>query len=241
MTTPIPDPAQRPSVIRRKSSTRQVRDAEHAKSDLLLSAVREFSVNGFANAGIEAIAEGAGLNKRMIYYYFGSKDGLYVAVLEKVYTDIRRNEETLGLDKLNPVDAIKRLVESTWEYFLRTPELLAIVSLENTHQGAYIKKSELLKSSTVGLVKTLRLILDEGARQGVFRPNVDETQLIHSIAGLGFYYLNNRFTNSVIYNSDMMNADALETRRRYIVEMVLSFLRSKPGTDGEPLPGMSSV
>lgn len=232
----IPDPARRPSVIKRKASARQIRDAEQAKSDLLVSAVREFAVNGFANAGIEAIAEGAGLNKRMIYHYFGSKEGLYIAALEKVYTDIRRSEDALGLEKLGPIEAIKRLVESTWDYFLNTPELLAIVSLENTHRGAYLRKSEVLKTSTVKLVKTLRLILDEGARQGVFRQGIDETQLMHSIAGLGFYYLNNRFTNSVIYNAEMMSLEALDTRRRYMVEMVLAFLRPEHGTDGESMP-----
>ncbi|RDW14729.1 TetR family transcriptional regulator [Paracoccus thiocyanatus] len=233
----LPDPTSRPSVIKRKASARQVRDAEQAKSDLLVSAIREFAVNGFANAGIEAIAEGAGLNKRMIYYYFGSKEDLYIAVLERVYTDIRRSEDTLGLEALSPIEAIRRLVEATWDYFVKTPELLAIVSLENTHRGAYIQKSEMLKTSTVRLVERLRAILDEGARTGVFRDDIEETQLMHCIAGLGFYYLNNRFTNSVIYNVDMMSPEALATRRRYMVEMILAFLRSKPGTDGEPMPG----
>lgn len=226
-----PDPQVRPSVVARKASKKQIRDPEKAKSDLLASAIKEFAEKGFANAGIEAIADGAGLNKRMIYHYFGSKEDLYMAVLEKVYTDIRANEASLGLEELDPVSAVRALVESTWEYLLNTPELLAIVSLENTHRGAFIRKSETIHSSTFYLLSALGRILDEGAKQGIFRKDIDPIQLMHSIAGMSFYYINNRFTNAVIYNVDLLSDEALATRRKQMVEMVLAYLKPESALD----------
>lgn len=219
------NPSEKPSIAKRKASKRQIRDAEKAREDLIISALREFSEKGFSNAGIEAIANGAGLNKRMIYHYFGSKEELYVAVLEHVYIDIRKAEDEIDLENLEPEEAIRQLAETTWQYFLDTPELLAIVSLENTHRGEYIKRSEKIRKSTVRLVSRLRSVLDRGAEQRIFKSSIDEIQLIHSIAALGFYYLNNRFTNSIIYNTDLMDRQALETRRKYIVDTILAFLR----------------
>lgn len=225
MAKTIADPENRPSIIARKASRRQIRDAEAAKDDLIASATKEFAENGFANAGIEAIAKGAGLNKRMIYHHFGSKEELYIAVLEHLYINIRANEDEINLEDLDPTEAMTQLVERTWQYFLENPALLAIVSLENTHRGEFIAKSDRIKASTVNLVSRVEALLVRGAKASQFREGIDAVQLIHSIAALGFYYLNNRFTNSIIYNTDLTSEEALETRRRYIVETILAFLK----------------
>lgn len=203
------------------------RNADQAKADLLDSARREFADKGFALAGIEAIAEPTGLNKKMIYHYFGSKEDLYIAVLEEAYLGIRKMEEALPLDDLEPLDAIQRLVEETWDYYVAHPEFIALVNQENLLGAIYLKKSGIVKRRTSMLLGRVTEILKKGVEQGKIRPGIDPMQLNHSIAALGFYYLNNRFTNSQIYNFDHMTDDALAARRAFIVDFVLRAIMSK--------------
>src|SRR6056297_2830341 len=112
--------------VKKPKVRRMGRNADQAKADLLDSARREFAEKGFALAGIEDIAEPTGLNKKMIYHYFGSKEALYIAVLEKTYLGIREMEEALPLEELEPLDAIRKLVEATWDYYVATPEFIAL-------------------------------------------------------------------------------------------------------------------
>lgn len=203
------------------------RNADQAKADLLASARREFADKGFALAGIEAIAEPTGLNKKMIYHYFGSKEELYIAVLEEVYLGIRKMEDALPLDELEPLAAIQRLVEATWDYYVTNPDFIALVNQENLLGAIYLKKSGIVKRRTSVLLKRVKAILKKGADQGRIRPDIDPLQLNHSIAGLGFYYLNNRFTNTQIYNFDHMTPEALAMRRAFIVDFVMRAIMSK--------------
>ncbi|MCC1482279.1 TetR/AcrR family transcriptional regulator [Roseibaca sp. Y0-43] len=208
--------------IRRKG-----RNADQAKADLLASAKREFAEKGFALAGIEGIAEPTGLNKKMIYHYFGSKEDLYIAVLEDAYLGIRKMEEALPLEDLAPLDALRKLVEATWDYFVANPEFIALVNQENLLGAVYLDKSGIVKGRTSVLLKRVEAILRQGVAQGTIRPGIDALQLNNSIAALGFYYLNNRFTNSQIYNYDHMTDTALKTRRAFIVDFVLRAIMSK--------------
>ncbi|WP_375589221.1 TetR/AcrR family transcriptional regulator [Hoeflea alexandrii] len=203
------------------------RNADQAKADLLSSAKREFATKGLALAGIEGIAEPTGLNKKMIYHYFGSKEDLYVAVLEQAYMGIRKMEEALPLEDLEPLAAIRRLVESTWDYYVANPEFIALVNQENLLGAVYLKKSGIVKRRTSVLLKRVKAILKKGIEQGKIRPGIDPLQLNHSVAGLGFYYLNNRFTNSQIYNFDHMTQKALSKRRAFIVDFVMRAVMSK--------------
>jgi AcrR family transcriptional regulator len=203
------------------------RNADQAKADLLESARREFAEKGFALAGIEGIAEPTGLNKKMIYHYFGSKEDLYIAVLEQAYLGIRKMEEALPLDDLEPLDAIQRLVEETWDYYVANPEFIALVNQENLLGATYLKKSGIVKRRTSFLLNRVTSILKRGEEQGKIRPGIDPLQLNHSIAALGFYYLNNRFTNTQIYNYDHMTPEALATRRAFIVDFVMRAIMSK--------------
>jgi|OM-RGC.v1.011614880 AcrR family transcriptional regulator len=208
-----------------KNPTKRIgRNAETAKADLIASARTEFAKNGFALAGIEAIAESTGLNKKMIYHYFGSKEGLYIAVLEDVYVGIRNMEKNLDLRHLAPLDAIQKLVEATWEYYLNNPEFLALVNQENLLRAQYLKKSGIVKRRTSTLLKAVKEVLDRGVKEGSIRPGIDPMQLNHSIAGLGFYYLNNRFTNTELYSFDHMTPAALEARRAFIVDIMMRFV-----------------
>lgn len=202
------------------------RNADQAKADLLASARREFADKGFALAGIEGIAQPTGLNKKMIYHYFGSKEDLYIAVLENAYLGIRKMEEALPLEDLEPLDAIRRLVEATWDYYVANPDFIALVNQENLLGAIYLKKSGIVKRRTSVLLKRVKEILKKGVEQGRIRPGIDPLQLNHSIAGLGFYYLNNRFTNSQIYNYDHVTKDALAKRRAFIVDFVMRSIMS---------------
>ena len=207
-----------------KRAKRTGRNADIAKADLIASARREFSDKGFAMAGIEAIAEPTGLNKKMIYHYFESKEGLYLAVLEQAYLGIRELEDSLHLGELPPLDAIRKLVESTWDYYVANPEFLALVNQENLLKAEYLKKCAIVRTRTSNLLSTVQDVLDRGVAEGAIRPGIDPMQLNHSIAALGFYYLNNRFTNTVLYNFDHMAPEALAARRQFIVDFVLRFV-----------------
>lgn len=215
----------------KKTTKRIGRNAETAKADLIASATREFAENGFALTGIEAIAEPTGLNKKMIYHYFGSKEGLYISVLEEAYLGIRKMEQSLKLEELDPLDAIQKLVEATWDYYIAAPEFLALVNQENLLQATYLKKSGIVTRRTSTLLSSVQKVLDRGVSDGVIRPGIDPMQLNHSIAGLGFYYLNNRFTNTELYEFDHMTPDALAARRAFIVDFVLSYVTSPIQTD----------
>ncbi|MFK7762575.1 MAG: TetR/AcrR family transcriptional regulator [Roseobacter sp.] len=217
------------TTARRSGPKRVGRNAEVAKADLIASARREFADKGFALAGIEAIAEPTGLNKKMIYHYFGSKEGLYIAVLEEAYLGIREMEQCLGLDALDPLKAIQKLVESTWDYFVANPEFLSLVNQENLLRAEYLKKSGIVQRRTSTLLSTVQKVLDRGIKEGSIKPGIDPMQLNHSISGLGFYYLNNRFTNTELYAFDHMTPEALAARRAFIVDFVMSFVASSKG------------
>lgn len=213
---------------RKTAVKRTGRNADVAKADLIQSARREFAEKGFALAGIEAIAEPTGLNKKMIYHYFGSKEGLYIAVLEEAYVGIREMEESLGLDELAPVDAIRKLVEATWDYYVANPDFLALVNQENLLRATYLKKSGVVKMRTSTLLNRVRKVLDRGVADGTLRPGIDPMQLNHSIAALGFYYLNNRFTNTELYSFDHMKSEALATRRAFNVDLIMTYVMAVP-------------
>lgn len=214
---------------KRKAAVKRTgRNADVAKADLIHSACREFAEKGFALAGIEAIAEPTGLNKKMIYHYFGSKEGLYIAVLEQAYVGIREMEESLGLDQLAPLDAIRKLVEATWDYYVANPEFLALVNQENLMRATYLKKSGVVKMRTSTLLNRVQSVLDRGVVDGTIRPGIDPMQLNHSIAALGFYYLNNRFTNTELYSFDHMTSQALATRRAFNVDFIMTYVMAAP-------------
>lgn len=215
------------TAARKPKVRRSGRNADLAKADLLSSARREFADKGFALAGIEGIADPTGLNKKMIYHYFGSKEDLYIAVLEETYLGIRKMEEALPLEDLEPLEAIRKLIEATWDYYVANPDFIALVNQENLLGAVYLKKSGIVKRRTSALLERVRAILKRGVEKGEIRDGIDPLQLNHSIAGLGFYYLNNRFTNSQIYNYDHMSKDALATRRAFMVDFVMRSIMSK--------------
>jgi len=195
------------------------------RQKILDAAVEEFARHGLGGARVERIAQRANANKRMIYYYFRSKEALFLAVLEASYAQIRSAERALDLEHRDPREAVKRLVEFTWQYYLEHPEFMTLLNSENLHKGRHVKSSGRLRDMHSPLVGTLRAILRRGEQQGLFRRGVDPVQLYISIAGEGYFYLSNRYTLSRIFDRDLMAPRALSGRARHITHMVLNALR----------------
>jgi AcrR family transcriptional regulator len=201
------------------------RDPERTSASILAAAVAEFTEKGYAGARIDAIAARSGANKRMIYHYFGDKDGLYLAVLESAYAGIRSAEAELHLTDLEPVQAIERLVGFTWDYFIAHPEFLSILSTENLHRARFLRKSKRVLQLHSPLVSMISEVLKRGAERGVFRSGVDPVYVYISIASLGIFYLSNRWTLSAIFTRDLTAQPEIRAWGRHIAAVILGYLR----------------
>ena len=200
------------------------RDPERNQERILRAATGEFARYGLGGARVDRIAERAGANKRMLYYYFGNKEDLFLAVLEAEYARIRAAEQKLHLADLDPEQGIRRLVEFTWDYYLAHPEFLTLLNSENLHKGRHLKRSRNVAAMHSPFVATLREILERGARAGRFRNGVDPVQLYISIAGLGYFYLSNRHTLSTIFERDLLSGRSKAERLKHMTALVLGFL-----------------
>ena len=201
------------------------RDPGRTRAKILEGALQEFARYGLGGARVDRIAERAAANKRMIYYYFGSKEALFLAALEESYVQIRSAERGLDLEHRDPREALRRLVEFTWTYYLEHPEFMTLLNSENLHMGRHVRKSRRVQEMHSPLVETLGAILRRGETQGLFRAGVDPVQLYISIAGEGYFYLSNRYTLSRIFDRDLMAPRALAERSRHITQMILNALR----------------
>ena len=202
----------------------RTRDADRTRQEILRAAMDEFSQSGLGGARIDSIAERAGVNKRLIYYYFGAKDDLFLAVLEQTYADIREAERALHLETADPADAVRRLVAFTWKHYLAHPEFLTLLNSENLHRARHLKQSSRIREMNSPLIQTLGEVLERGRRDGVFRGGVDALQLYISIAGLAYFYLSNNPTLSTIFGRDLMAPKALSERLSHITEVVMGYV-----------------
>ena len=201
------------------------RDSGKTKGSILAAATAEFARHGLGGARVDRIAERAGANKRMLYYYFGSKEDLFLAVLEAAYERIRSAERSLDLEHADPREALKRLVDFTWRYSLEHPEFQSLLASENLYKGHHLERSNRVPRLHSPLVGTLRDILRRGERRGLFRAGIDPVQLYISIAAEGYFYLSNRYTLSSIFARDLMARRALAARARHVREMILNAVR----------------
>ena len=201
------------------------RDPARNQKRILRAAVAEFSRYGLGGARVDRIAARAGANKRMLYYYFRSKENLFLAVLEESYARIRNAEKVLDLEHRDPREAVKRLVEFTWRYYLEHPEFMTLLNSENLHKGRHVRRSRRVRDMHSPLVETLRGILRRGEAEGLFRRGIDPVQLYISIAGEGYFYLSNRYTLSRIFDRDLMAPRALAARARHIEQTILNSVR----------------
>lgn len=200
------------------------RDAERSRQDILSAALAEFAQHGLGGARMDRIAEGAAVNKRLIYYYFESKESLFLAVLERAYEDIRGKEQQLNLTQVEPIEAIRRLISFTWHYYIAHPEFLTLLNSENLHRARHLKASANVKTLHSPLVQAIADVLDRGNKAGLFRAGVDPVQLYISIAGLGYFYLSNRYTLSTIFDRELLGPKAKVERLSHMTDLVLGYL-----------------
>jgi AcrR family transcriptional regulator len=203
------------------------RDPEGMRRRILEAAKHEFATHGLAGARVDRIAAKAGANKRMLYYHVGKKDDLYLTVLEAAYEKIRAEERGLDLEHLKPPEAIRRLIDFTWNYFIRNPEFLALLNTENLARARHLKRSTKVKSMHSPFVEMIRTVVRRGVESGDFPVAVDPVQLYISIAALGFFYLSNSSTLSVIFGRDLLKQEARDERLEHMVALVLAALTGK--------------
>lgn len=209
-TTPVPEERQR--------------DADRSQGIILAAARDEFAENGLGGARMDRIAERAALNKRLIYYYFSDKEALFQAVLEQAYRDIREQERNLNLLDVPPAEALRKLVEFTWSYYLAHPEFLTLLNSANLHRARHLQGSERARQMNSPLIEMLAEILERGRKDGSFRGGVDPLQLYVSIAGLSYFYLSNNHTLSAIFGRDLMSAKAKHERLTHMCDVILGYV-----------------
>ena len=215
----------RSRAARPKATEPRTNDPERTMADIIEVATREFAEKGLAGARIDVIAEAMRTSKRMIYYYFGSKEGLYIRVLEEAYRHIRAIETELHLEDLAPEDALRRLVGFTVDYQLANPDFIRLVMTENIHRGEYLAQSKLIQKLNVPAIEGLRGVYERGVRAGVFRSGLDAVDLHMSISALSFFNTANRHTFALIFKRDFDSPAAIVARRDSIIEMIVRFVR----------------
>ena len=207
---------------------KKVRNAEATKKRILNAAKKEFAKNGLGGARVDEIAERAKANKRMIYHYFDNKEALFQTVLEAAYLDIRTAEQKLELENLAPRDALEKLVRFTWQYYLKNPEFITLVNSENLHKALHLKKSSVIAPLSEQFIGMVGGLIDRGVEDGSFRPGIDPVQLNITVAAIGYYYLTNRFTGSIVFQRDLMSEDALEERIAFNIDTILRLVCVNP-------------
>ncbi|KRE12777.1 TetR family transcriptional regulator [Bosea sp. Root483D1] len=202
------------------------RDREKTKAEILQIAFEEFAENGLLGANADAIAARAGITKRLIFYYFNSKEELFVAVLEMAYGRMRQAEESLHLETLEPEAAIRRLAEFTFDFHQANPEFVRLVAIENIHRGRHIGSSEKLKQMTRPIIGQVERVLAKGKSLGAIRPEVDAHELHVTLNALSIFSVANRHTFEAQFRWDMSSPEAKARRRIEVAEVLWRYVRS---------------
>ncbi len=234
------------------ASTRRVRskqpeeDAGPAKKAILAAARHEFSAKGMAGARVNEIADRSGVNKQLIYYYFGNKEGLYAAALESVYAEIRSLEQGLNLSIEKPLEVMQALIGFSFDYLAAHPEFIGMLNHENARGAQHVRSSEAIRGMNSPLISLIRKALARGVAQGLFRKGIDPLQLYISIAGMSYFFFSNRKTLSAIFGRDLSASEVESAYRRHIIEFAMAGLEAHPaatssGTANRPAPGAAGI
>jgi AcrR family transcriptional regulator len=202
----------------------RTRDAERTRADILAVATSEFADRGYAGARINEIADKTSTTKRMIYYYFGGKEQLYVAVLEQAYSRIRSLEQQLDVEHLDPVEAIRELAGLTFDHHESHPDFIRLVSIENIHHAEHIAHSEVLSGLANPAVDVLGAILDRGWAAGLFRDDVDALDVHQVISAFCVFRTANRHTFGAIFGRDLLDPAQRDHQRRMLGDLVVAYL-----------------
>ncbi len=205
----------------------RTRDAERTRAEIIEVATREFADKGYTGARVDEIAARMSTTKRMIYYYFGNKEQLYVEVLEQAYAGIRALEQRLDVEHLDPVDAIRQLAELTFDHHESHPDFIRLVSIENIHRAEHIARSTVLAGLANPALDVLARILDRGSAAGVFRPGVDPLDIHMVISSYCVFRIANRHTFNTIFNRDMLDPGRRAHHRRMLGDLVVEYLTGR--------------
>ena len=208
----------------RTSAMRKPKAPEANRAQILAAAVAEFASRGFKGASMDQIAARTNTTRGLINYYFGSKEKLYIAVLERVYAGIREAERGLDLAHLEPADAIRRIVEFTFNYYVEHEDFVRLVVAENQARGRHLKKSAALRTLNRPIVDLLGEVIARGRAEGVFRADVDPVDVHMAIAALGIFNVANQYTFGTIFGRPMGAGGDVARRRATVADMVLSWL-----------------
>lgn len=194
------------------------------RANILAIAQKEFAANGLSGARIDEIASKTETSKRMIYYYFGDKDGLYRHVLEEAYREVRAGEEALDLGNLKPAKALRKLVEFTFDHHTAHPDFIRLVMIENIHDANYLESSLVIKSLNKAAIEKLEQIYRRGQEDGIFRSGIEPLELHWHISALSFFNVSNRATFSRVFGNSLTRKTGQKVLREQIAEMVLRFV-----------------
>lgn len=223
-----PAPRDLPRAAKAEPQSPRKHDPERTKEDIIKVATEEFAAHGLAGARVDAIAERTRTTKRMLYYYFGSKEQLYAAVLEKAYGEIRAIENKLKLDALEPETAIRRLVEFTFDYEDTHPDFVRLISIENIHNAEHIAHSPTIQDVNARVIEILERILARGRKLGRFRARADAVDVHLMISALCFYRVSNRHTFSTLFRRDLAAPDVRQRHKRMIADTIVRYLTGTP-------------
>jgi AcrR family transcriptional regulator len=210
-----------------RTSMRKPKAPDANRNDILSAAADEFSSRGFKGASMDAIAARTSTTRALINYYFGSKEGLYLAVLEGVYTEIREAERLLDLDHLPPVEAIRNIVDFTYNYYVDHEDFVRLVVAENQARGRHMQKFTSMRAVNRPIIDTLSAVIARGQAEGVFRRDVDAVDVHMAIAALGMFNVTNQYTFGAIFQRAMGAKGDVARRRSMVVEMVLRWLKTE--------------
>jgi AcrR family transcriptional regulator len=213
-----------------RASMRKPKAPDANRRQILGAATDEFSSRGFKGASMDAIAARTSTTRALINYYFGSKEGLYLAVLERVYSEIREAERLLDLDHLPPVEAIRRIVDFTYNYYVDHEDFVRLVVAENQARGRHMQKFTSMREVNRPIIDTLSAVIARGQADGVFRRDIDAVDVHMAIAALGMFNVTNQYTFGAIFQRAMGAKGDVARRRSMVVEMVLRWL--KPELNG---------
>ncbi len=195
--------------------------AQATRESILKAAIKVFAKSGFAGGRVEKISKAARSYDRMIYYYFGSKEGLFIAALEEIYRRFCEAEAKVDLNREQPVESLKTVVLFTWNYYQKHPEFITLLNSENLHRGKHISKSMRARDYSTAAISILEQVLTSGVGKGVFRADVQARDVYLTIASLCYFYLSNRFTLSAFLGQDLEAAAALSHWERFVTDAVL--------------------
>jgi AcrR family transcriptional regulator len=214
----------------RHAAMRKPKSPAANRARMLAAAIDEFAARGFKGASMDAIAARTHTTRALINYYFGSKEKLYLAVLEQVYAEIREAEGRLDLDHLQPAEAVRRIVEFTYGYYVAHEGFVRLVVAENQARGRHLRKSRAMRTLNRPIIERLSEVIARGQAQGLFRPGIDPVEVHKAIAALGIFNVANQYTFGAIFQRDMGARGDVARRCEIVAEMILGYLKTSQRT-----------